>query len=184
MTCLLVLAVLTAVGFLMAIASLVFGGQSGLVVILPIAHPILYGLISAVAAGIVVLVARSRTRAAVILGAVGSTGLVALTALPSALGTSWDEPDREYRSPDGRHVLVVDSRMGFIDPFRGLRLEETGGVAARYWSFGCVNGDDDEITSVRWVSNDELAFTVRDGEKYVAVNSDGPGPVDAALRSC
>lgn len=164
--------------------SLAFGGDSGLVVVRPIAHPILYGLIFAISLTVTVLLARARKRAALAAAAVGAVMLVVLIMSWRAWGSGWEEPDRSYRSPDGRHVLVVDSSSAFIDPIWDLRLEETNGLTARYWALGCVNGDFDEITSVRWVSNNELAFTVDDGEKHVTISAHGPGPVDTALQSC
>lgn len=177
-------ATVTGVAFVMAVASLTFGGESGLLIVRPIAHPILYGLIFAVAMAVTVLIARTRTRAALAAAAVGTMMLVMLMALWHAWGSDWEEPDRSYRSPDGRHVLIVDSTSAYIDPLWNLRLEETSGLTARYWSLGCVNGDFDELTSVRWVTSHELAFNVDAGEKHVTIDSHGPGPVDQALRSC
>lgn len=182
----LVVLVATAASFALVLtaASLAFGGDSGLVIVRPIAHPILYGLIFTVALIVTVLIARGRTHAALAAAAAGLVMLVLLMALWRAWGPAWEEPDRSYRSPDGRHVLVVDSSSAFIDPIWDLRLEETNGLTARYWVLGCVNGDFDELTSVRWVSNNELAFKVDDGEKHVTIGAQGPGPVDTALRSC
>lgn len=178
------IATVAGVAFVMTTASLAFGGDSGLVVVRPIAHPIVYGLVFAVALIVTVLIARARKRAALAAAVVGIVMLVMLMALWRAWGPDWQEPDRSYRSPDGRHVLVVDSSSAFVDPIWDLRLEETNGPTARYWTVGCVSGDFDELTSVRWVSNNELAFRVDDGEKHVVIGAHGPGPVDTALRSC
>lgn len=175
---------MAAVAAVLTVASLVFGGESGLVVVRPIAYPILYALIFAISIMSAVLAARAQGRAALAVAAVGIMMLVVLLGLSRGWGSEWAEPDRSYRAPDGRHVLIVDSSSAYVDPIWDLRLEETSGLTARYWALGCVNGDFDELTSVRWVADNELALTVDDGEKHVTVGSHGPGPVDAALRSC
>ncbi|XAS77140.1 hypothetical protein V3G39_03615 [Dermatophilaceae bacterium Sec6.4] len=177
--------VVAGLAFLMMLVSVALGGNSGLIAIRSVAHPVLFGLVFLLAATTSVVAAVAERRAAIITASAGGAAVAVLFAAARIIDAgSYDEPDRPYQSPDGRYVLVVDHWSAMIDPMWDLVLEQKSGATSRYWRFGCVNGDYDGLSSVRWVSNSELAITVDDGEKRVKISAAGPGPVDPALRSC
>lgn len=177
--------IVACVALLMMIASVVLGGDSGLIAIRAVAHPALFGLVFLLAVTTSVIAVAVERRAAVITATIGGAAVALLFAGAQVVDAGfYDEPDRLYQSPDGRYVLVVDHWSAMIDPMWDLVLEQRSGATSRYWRFGCVNGDYDELQSVRWVSGNELAITVDGEEERVRITADGPGPVDPALRSC
>lgn len=177
--------IVAGVALLMMIVSVALGGDSGLIAIRFVAHPVLFGLVFLLAVTTSVIAVAVERRAAVITATSGVAAIAVLFAGAQIIDAGFDdEPDQHYQSPDGRYVLVVEHWSAMIDPMWDLVLEQKAGVTSRYWRFGCINGDYDQLNSVRWVSGNELAITVEDGEKRVKIGADGPGPVDPALRSC
>lgn len=109
---------------------------------------------------------------------------VAVTFLALLFGGSL-APDLALNSPSGGQVLIVESGSHAIDPIWHLRLEETSGLAARYWNIGCINGDYLDYSGARWISDNLIELTIDDTKVPLAVAAGGPvEPVDERLRSC
>lgn len=87
----------------------------------------------------------------------------------------------EAESPDGRATAVVIAEPWAIDTAYLVRIRQQGGLLARHWKAGCLNGDDpaEAYDSMTWTSPDVL--TVRTGsgrDLVVRLDSESSQPLN------
>lgn len=174
-----IVAVLMVVMFVVSLAyggeGGILGGDSGFVVVRPLAHPLLYA-IAFLGAGVTALIAllAGRTAALWIIGAT-----VVLLAFGVAVGERLDAhgTSRRMSSPDGKYVLVVDPLVSLSEANRRVRLEENAGFGSRYWIITCY--DDSSVAGPKWLAADKFTAqppgTSSSGETItVRITDDGP----------